>query len=111
MVHYILGLSVGDFGARSVDLIGIISAFEDTKTAHGLSQFSTSSHDENDLWHNSQQLNDLSDELSALIKQQSDARLMEVFIRMTKAEIEAFDLRQERISKIHVILSEHDAKR
>ena len=36
---------------------------------------------------------------------------MEVFIRMTKAEIEAFDLRQERISKIHVILSEHDAKR
>jgi hypothetical protein len=43
MVHYILELSVGDFGARSVDLIGIISAFEDTKTAHGLSQFSTSS--------------------------------------------------------------------
>ena len=60
---------------------------------------------------NSQQLNDLSDELSALIKQQSDAVQMGVFIRMTKAEIEAFDLRQERISKIHVILSEHDAKR
>ena len=59
---------------------------------------------------NSQQLNDLSDELSALIKQQSDARLMEVLILMNQAEIEAFDLRQERISKIHVILSEHDAK-
>jgi len=60
---------------------------------------------------NSQQLRDLSDELAALIKQQSDARKMEVFIRMNQEEIEAFDLRQERISKIHVILSEHDAKR
>jgi hypothetical protein len=60
---------------------------------------------------NSQQLHDLSDELAALIKQQSDALMTEVFIRMNQAEIEAFDLRQERISKIHVILSEHDAKR
>jgi len=60
---------------------------------------------------NSQQLSDLSDELVALNKQQSDARKTEVFIRMTQAEIEALDLRQERISKIHVILSEHDAKR
>lgn len=60
---------------------------------------------------NSQQLKDLSNELAALSKQQSEARLTEVFIRMTKQEIEAFDLRAERISKIHAILSEHDAKR
>ena len=60
---------------------------------------------------NTQQLKDLSDELAALVKQQSDARLLEVFIRMTQQEIEAFDRRTERISKIHVILSEHDAKR
>jgi hypothetical protein len=60
---------------------------------------------------NSQQLKDLSDELAALMKQQSDARLTEVYVRMTQQEIKAFDLRKERISKIHVILSEHDAKR
>jgi len=30
---------------------------------------------------------------------------------MTPQEIKAFDLRTERISKIHVILSEHDANR
>ena len=59
---------------------------------------------------NSQQLKDLSDELAALVKQ-SDARLTEVFIRMTDREIKAFDLRSERISKIHVILSENDTKR
>lgn len=58
-----------------------------------------------------QQLRDLSDELAMLVKQQSDARLLEVYVRMTKPEIEAFDLRTQRISKIHVILSEHDAKR
>ena len=58
-----------------------------------------------------QQLEDLSDELAARMKKQSDARLLEVFIRMNKQEIEAFDLPAERISKIHVILSEHDAKR
>lgn len=60
---------------------------------------------------NSQQLRDLSDELAALAKQQSDARLTEVYVRMTPAEIKAFDIRAERISKIHVILREHDAKR
>ena len=60
---------------------------------------------------NSQQIKDLSDELVALSKQQSDARLTEVFIRMTTQEIEAFDLRAERISKILGILGEHDAKR
>jgi len=60
---------------------------------------------------NSQQLRDLSDELAALTKQQSDARLTEVFIRMTTEEINAFNLRRERISQIHVLLGEHDAKR
>ncbi len=60
---------------------------------------------------NSQQLKDLSDELVALNKQQADARQTEVFIRMTPEEIEALNLRTERISKIHVLLSEHDAKR
>ena len=60
---------------------------------------------------NSQQLNELSDELATLMKQQSDARLMEVFVRMSEQEIKAFDLRTARISQIHVILSEHDAKR
>ena len=60
---------------------------------------------------NSQQLGDLSDELAALTKQQSGARLTEVFVRMTPEEIRAFDLRKERISRIHVILSEHDTKR
>jgi hypothetical protein len=30
---------------------------------------------------------------------------------MSKKEIQAFDLRTERISKIHVLLAEHDAKR
>lgn len=59
----------------------------------------------------SQQLKDLSDQLSALMKQQHDARLTEVFVRMTPQEVKAFDLRTERISKIHIILSEHDAKR
>jgi hypothetical protein len=60
---------------------------------------------------NEKQLKELSDELSALTKQQYEARLLEVFIPMSKKEIEAFDLRTGRISQIHVILSEHDAKR
>lgn len=47
---------------------------------------------------NMQQLKDLSDELATLIKQQSDARLTEVFIRMNEQEIKAFDLRKARIS-------------
>jgi len=59
----------------------------------------------------SQKLKALSDELSAIIKQQYDARLTEVYVRMTPQEISAFDLQKERISQIHVILSEHDAKR
>jgi hypothetical protein len=60
---------------------------------------------------NSQQLRDLSDELATLTKQQSGARLTEVFIRMTPEEIHAFDLRKKRISKICAILADHDALR
>ena len=60
---------------------------------------------------NEQQLQELSNELAALTKQQSDARLTEVYIHMTPEEIKAFDLRTERTSKIYVILHEHDAKR
>jgi hypothetical protein len=60
---------------------------------------------------NSQQLDDLSNELAALVKRQCDARLTEVFVRMTEQEIRDFDLRKERISKIYVILNEHDARR
>ena len=59
----------------------------------------------------SEQLKDLSDELATLTKQQSDARLSEVFIPMTQPEIKAFDLRAQRISRIQVVLAEHDAKR
>jgi len=39
------------------------------------------------------------------MKQQYDARLTEVYVRMTPQEISAFDLRKERISQIHVILA------
>jgi hypothetical protein len=60
---------------------------------------------------NSQQLRDLSDELATLTKQQSDARLTEVVIRMTPEEIHAFDLRKQRISKVYAILADHDALR
>jgi hypothetical protein len=60
---------------------------------------------------NAQQLRDLSDELTVLTKRQSEARLLEVFIRMNEQEVKAFELRAQRISQIHVILSEHDAER
>lgn len=60
---------------------------------------------------NAQQLKDLRDELASLTKQQSDARLTAEFVGMSQEETKAFDLRLERISHIHVILSEHDAKR
>jgi len=45
------------------------------------------------------------------MKQQSDARLTEDFVRMNPKEIDDFDLRTQRIYQIHVILSEHDARR
>jgi hypothetical protein len=60
---------------------------------------------------NSQQLKDLSVELAALSKQQSDSREAEVFIRMTPQEIKDFDTRKDRISAIYVALSNHDSKR
>lgn len=59
---------------------------------------------------NSQQFNELTDELAVLMRQQSDARLTEVFVRMNQKEIDAFDLRTQRIYQIHVILSEHDSR-
>lgn len=51
---------------------------------------------------NAQQLRDLSDELTVLTKQQSEARLLEVSIRMNEQEAKAFELRTQRISQIHV---------
>lgn len=60
---------------------------------------------------NLQELNELTDELAVLMKQQSDARLTEDFVRMNPKEIDDFDLRTQRIYQIHVILSEHDARR
>ena len=51
---------------------------------------------------NAQQLRDLSDELTVLTKQQSEARLLEVSIRMNEQEAKAFELRTQRISRIHV---------
>jgi hypothetical protein len=60
---------------------------------------------------NLQELNELTDELAVLMKQQSDARLTEDFVRMNPKEIDDFDLRTQRIYHIHVILSEHDARR
>jgi hypothetical protein len=58
-----------------------------------------------------EQLKELNNELAALTKQQADARMLEVYVRMTEQEIKAFDLRTQRISRIYIILSEHDAKR
>jgi hypothetical protein len=60
---------------------------------------------------NAQQLRELSDELTVFTKQQSEARLLEVFIRMNEQEVKDFELRAQRISQTHVILSKHDAKR
>ena len=60
---------------------------------------------------NAQEIKDLSDELAALAKKQSDARETEVYIRMTPQEIKDFDNRQDRISRIYVILANHDSKR
>jgi hypothetical protein len=60
---------------------------------------------------NAKQLKDLSDELIILTKQQSDARLTEVFIRMSPQEIEDFDNRKARISHIYAVLWKHDSQR
>ena len=58
-----------------------------------------------------QELNDLSDELATLSKQQSDSRQAEVYIRMSLQEVKDFDERKGRISRIYVILAKHDAAR
>ena len=60
---------------------------------------------------NQQELKELSDELTALSEKQYEARQTEVFIPMTAEEIEAFDLRNARISEIYTIFGRHDAKR
>lgn len=60
---------------------------------------------------NQHELRDLTSELESLTKQQSNARIGEIFIGMTQTEIEAFDRRKARISQIYIILSNHDAKR
>jgi hypothetical protein len=55
------------------------------------------------------QLGTLVDELASLSKQQQEARLTEVYIRMSPQEIKAFDARSVRISQIYAILSQHGA--
>jgi polyhydroxyalkanoate synthesis regulator phasin len=60
---------------------------------------------------NAQEIKDLSDELAALAKKQSDARETEVYLRMTPPEIKDFDTRKDRISRIRAILGKHDSKR
>ena len=60
---------------------------------------------------NAQEIKELSDELAALAKKQSDARQTEVYIRMTPQEIKDFDQRKDRISRIYVLLDNHDSKR
>lgn len=54
---------------------------------------------------NAQQLRDLRDELTVLKKQQSEARLLEVFIRMNEREVKAFELRTP--SSAHLPDSRH----
>lgn len=49
------------------------------------------------------------DELASLSKQQQEARLTEVYIRMSPQEIKAFDARSVRMSEIYAILSQHGA--
>jgi hypothetical protein len=58
-----------------------------------------------------QQLKDLSDELAALAQKQSDARETEIYVRMTPQELKDFDTRQDRISRIYVILGNQVTKR
>ena len=53
----------------------------------------------------------LNDELAALTKQQHDARVLAVYVRMTPQEIKDFETRKARISRIQVILTNHDSKR
>jgi hypothetical protein len=55
----------------------------------------------------SDQLRELKEELDSLSKQQDQSRRAEIYIPMTPQEAVDFESRQERISQIWVILSEH----
>ena len=55
----------------------------------------------------SDQLRELKGELDSLSKQQDQSRRAEIYIPMTPQEAVDFESRQERISQIWVILSEH----
>jgi hypothetical protein len=66
---------------------------------------------ENDGRLDAQQLKVLSEELVALTQRQSDARLSEVFIKMSPHEVDDFDKRKARICRIYAILWKHDAHR
>ena len=53
------------------------------------------------------QLRELREEVAALSNEQDEARRTEIYIPMTPLEAADFESRQERISRIWVILSEH----
>lgn len=57
------------------------------------------------------QLQGLREEVASLEKQQDEARRTEIYIPMTPQEAADFESRQERISRIWVILSEHGFSR
>ena len=57
------------------------------------------------------QLRGLSEEVAALSKEQDEARRTEIYIPMTPQEAADFESRQERISRIWAILSEHGFSR
>jgi hypothetical protein len=56
-----------------------------------------------------QQLTDLNVELAHLSKQQAGARETEIYVRMTPQETKDFYTRRHRISRIQVLLANHDA--
>jgi hypothetical protein len=58
-----------------------------------------------------EQLSELREELRSLNKQQDDSKELQMFVSPSKKEAADYEARQERISHIHVILSEHDIRR
>jgi hypothetical protein len=59
---------------------------------------------------NSNQLLELSEELKCLKKKQHATRSLEVYVGMSAGEGIDFESRQERISRICAVLSQHDIK-